>query len=55
MLIYLVKGELPWQNIRARTKEEKYEQILQMKMGYSLNHLCVGLPKVCDLSMRSAS
>ncbi|CAD8062658.1 unnamed protein product [Paramecium primaurelia] len=45
MLIYLVKGELPWSNIKARDKEDKYEQILQIKMGLPLNQLCFNLPK----------
>ncbi|KAM3147615.1 hypothetical protein pb186bvf_000422 [Paramecium bursaria] len=45
MLIYFIKGELPWQNIKAPTKEQKYESILQMKMSNSLSQLCKNLPK----------
>ncbi|CAD8171515.1 unnamed protein product [Paramecium pentaurelia] len=45
MLIYLVKGELPWSNVKAVDKDDKYEQILQIKMGLSLNQICFNLPK----------
>ena len=41
VLVYLLKGVLPWQGI-AKTKE--YDQILQMKKGLSPRELCVGLP-----------
>jgi hypothetical protein len=30
-LIYFVKGELPWMNVRADTKSAKYEKILSSK------------------------
>ena len=43
-LIYFLKGKLPWQNINAITKEEKYQKILEMKMNISSNELCNGLP-----------
>src|SRR5437868_743829 len=31
LLIYLVKGRLPWQSLRSKTKEEKYQLIAQKK------------------------
>ena len=43
-LIYFLKGRLPWQRIRANTKEEKYKIILDMKMKISSKELCDGLP-----------
>ncbi|CAD8177239.1 unnamed protein product [Paramecium pentaurelia] len=45
MLIYFVKGELPWSNVKAIDKEDKYDQILQVKMGIPLISLCHNLPK----------
>lgn len=27
MFVYFLKGQLPWQNIRAKDKKEKYEKI----------------------------
>lgn len=44
-LIYLFKGLLPWQNIQAATKEEKYKRIGEMKIALSIETLCEGLPK----------
>lgn len=34
-LIYLLKGRLPWQDVKGRTKKEKYDQIVQMKKDIS--------------------
>ncbi|CAK81037.1 unnamed protein product (macronuclear) [Paramecium tetraurelia] len=45
MLIYFVKGELPWSNVKAFCKDDKYDQILQVKMGIPLSQLCFNLPK----------
>ncbi|CAD8175145.1 unnamed protein product [Paramecium pentaurelia] len=45
MLIYFVKGELPWSNVKACNKEDKYDQILQVKMSIPLMQLCLNLPK----------
>ena len=45
ILIYFLKGKLPWQNIRAKNKEEKYKKILAKKKEISSNELCRGLPK----------
>lgn len=44
-MIYFLKGRLPWQGLRARTKQEKYEKIRESKEGISLYELCMGLPK----------
>ena len=45
ILIYFLKGNLPWQNIKAKTKEEKYIKILQKKIEISSYELCKGFPK----------
>ena len=45
ILIYLVKGRLPWQNIYAKNKEQKYAQILNHKQKISIENLCSGLPQ----------
>ena len=45
ILIYFLKGKLPWQNINAKTKEEKYKKILEKKMEVSSYELCKGFPK----------
>ena len=44
VLIYFLKGELPWQNLNAKTKEERNRKILEKKMEISSSKLCEGLP-----------
>eukprot|EP00826_Nyctotherus_ovalis_P013872 TRINITY_DN1380_c0_g5_i3.p1 TRINITY_DN1380_c0_g5~~TRINITY_DN1380_c0_g5_i3.p1 ORF type:complete len:284 (-),score=73.52 TRINITY_DN1380_c0_g5_i3:119-970(-) len=44
LFIYLLKGVLPWQNVLAATKKEKYDKIRQKKVSLSLERLCSGLP-----------
>ncbi|KAL4429334.1 hypothetical protein ABPG74_002320 [Tetrahymena malaccensis] len=44
VLLYFAKGKLPWQNIYADTKDEKYEKIKAMKQQYTLEQLCENLP-----------
>eukprot|EP00826_Nyctotherus_ovalis_P040762 TRINITY_DN4042_c0_g1_i14.p1 TRINITY_DN4042_c0_g1~~TRINITY_DN4042_c0_g1_i14.p1 ORF type:complete len:224 (-),score=48.58 TRINITY_DN4042_c0_g1_i14:308-979(-) len=44
LFVYLLKGSLPWQNMQAANKKEKYEKIRQKKVSVSLDKLCSGLP-----------
>lgn len=39
VLIYFLKGGLPWQGVKAKTRFEKYEIIKNMKVGTSLEEL----------------
>ena len=43
-LVYLLKGNLPWQGIRIEDKSEKYKKILERKKSISTDMLCKGLP-----------
>ncbi|CAO3587319.1 unnamed protein product [Absidia cylindrospora] len=43
ILVYFCRGQLPWQGIRARTKKEKYDKIMEKKMITSADALCRGL------------
>ena len=45
MLIYLLKGKLPWQNTKAANKKEKYNKILDSKQFTTIESLCKNLPK----------
>lgn len=45
MLVYFLKGSLPWQGLRADTREKKLELILQKKQKMSPAQLCRDLPK----------
>lgn len=45
VLIYLIKGYLPWQNLKAANKKEKYEKIMEKKLGTPLEVLCKDVPQ----------
>lgn len=45
VLLYFYKGILPWQNLPAANKKEKYEKIMEMKIKTSINSLCHGCPR----------
>lgn len=44
VLIYFCKGSLPWQGLRATTKRQKYDRIMEKKLSIGLEQLCAGLP-----------
>jgi hypothetical protein len=39
-----MKGDLPWQNLRANNKKEKYEKIMDKKLSIPLSKLCLDIP-----------
>jgi casein kinase 1 len=44
MLLYFRAGKLPWQGLKAMTKEEKYEKIADKKRSTDLQTLCKSHP-----------
>lgn len=46
VLIYFAKGSLPWQGVKAKTKEERKEMIKTIKKKISPKELCEGLPDI---------
>lgn len=46
VLIYLLRGQLPWQGLKASTKEEKYKKIAEIKVSTSVEKLTKGCPPV---------
>ena len=44
VLLYLVKGQLPWQGLPGRSKNEKYNNIKKKKIETTLEELCRGYP-----------
>lgn len=44
LLIYFIKGELPWQGIKANNKNDKYIMIGKMKETTPVETLCQGVP-----------
>lgn len=43
MLVYFVKGELPWMGIDANTPKEKYKKIANVKRQTKIEILCSDL------------
>ena len=44
VLMYFNRGSLPWQGLRAATKQQKYEKISERKMNTPVEVLCKGFP-----------
>ena len=44
VIIYLLKGNLPWQGLHAKNKDERYKKILEKKIECSSYDLCFGFP-----------
>lgn len=44
VLIYFMRGQLPWQGLKAVTKKQKYDRIMEKKMTTSTDTLTKGLP-----------
>jgi len=44
VLLYFLRGSLPWQGINAKNRDEKYKKIMETKMATSIESLCKGLP-----------
>jgi serine/threonine protein kinase len=44
VLMYFLRGTLPWQGLKAKTKKEKYDKITEKKISTSIDALCRGYP-----------
>eukprot|EP00603_Paraphysomonas_imperforata_P005885 CAMPEP_0114430020 /NCGR_PEP_ID=MMETSP0103-20121206/9810_1 /TAXON_ID=37642 ORGANISM="Paraphysomonas imperforata, Strain PA2" /NCGR_SAMPLE_ID=MMETSP0103 /ASSEMBLY_ACC=CAM_ASM_000201 /LENGTH=388 /DNA_ID=CAMNT_0001599423 /DNA_START=251 /DNA_END=1418 /DNA_ORIENTATION=+ len=44
VLMYFLRGSLPWQGLKANTKKQKYERILEKKAEIPTEVLCKGFP-----------
>jgi serine/threonine protein kinase len=45
VLIYFLRGALPWQGLPANTQREKLEAILRVKEAVAVDELCDGTPR----------
>lgn len=54
MLIYFCRGSLPWQGLKAQTKKQKYDRIMEKKMTTSSEVLTRGLPYELSLFLNYA-
>jgi len=44
ILVYFMKGNLPWQGLKDRNSKDKYLKIKEKKISTTLDELCQGLP-----------
>mmetsp|Transcript_28395 Transcript_28395/g.47729 ORF Transcript_28395/g.47729 Transcript_28395/m.47729 type:complete len:399 (+) Transcript_28395:119-1315(+) len=44
VLMYFLRGSLPWQGLKATTKKQKYQRILERKQTTHPDQLCRGYP-----------
>jgi casein kinase 1 len=48
VVLYFLRGSLPWQGLTAHTKNDKYRRILETKMYTATETLCKGLPRTWE-------
>ena len=44
VLVYFLRGELPWQGLKAKNMKDKYEKIMEKKISTPIEVLCQGFP-----------
>ena len=44
VLLYFLRGSLPWQGLKVKKNEDKYKKIYEKKKATSPNELCAGFP-----------
>ena len=44
ILMYFIRGSLPWQGLKINKKEDRYKKICEKKMSTSAKDLCSGFP-----------
>jgi serine/threonine protein kinase len=45
VLMYFLRGILPWQNMKAKDTKQKYNMIMEKKMSTPVDVLCKGFPQ----------
>ena len=43
MLLYFLKGSLPWEGIKKKNLDERFNHFKEKKLNISLDYLCQGL------------
>ena len=46
VLMYFIRGNLPWQGLKLKSNEDRYKKILEKKKEVSTEELCAEYPKV---------
>lgn len=55
VLIYFLRGGLPWQGYRILGKDERYKKICEAKSNISPEELCSGLPRITNINLAEFS
>ena len=45
MMVYFLKGVLPWSGIKESNKNQRHNKILEIKSSISIESLCIGMPQ----------
>lgn len=45
MILYFLKGRLPWHTVKRKSKQQTYRQIMDRKISISLDELCSDTPE----------
>ena len=49
ILLYFLRGSLPWQGLKVNNKEDRYKKICEKKKKISSRELCEGFPKEFEI------
>ncbi|CAD8144332.1 unnamed protein product [Paramecium pentaurelia] len=52
MLIYFLRGSLPWSGIKTETKIAKYEKVGECKIATPIDKLCEGFPGIKSIQIQ---
>ena len=52
VLLYFLRGKLPWQGIRLKKKEERYNRIMEKKIETTPEELCKDFPQEFELYIK---
>ncbi|KAL9617720.1 MAG: hypothetical protein Q9160_007494 [Pyrenula sp. 1 TL-2023] len=53
MVVYFLKGSLPWEHVEESRRENRYEAVLRMKESITAEDLCANLPAAFTEYMKS--
>jgi len=49
IIMYFLRGNLPWQGLKVNKKEDRYKKICEIKKEYTSEKLCKGYPKELEI------
>lgn len=52
VIMYFLRGSLPWQGLKVNTKEDRYQKIYEKKKATTCEELCHGFPKELEEYVR---